>query len=1082
MERKCNQEPVDPQTLNINANVKIDSSESQLEQDRILDTEAIVDAIDASFEQAHKIEEKVTERIARRMPSINRAIKIADKAFAHFLPSRVSAKIRRDATYLGKNDSLKEAQKEIIERDIATISDPDSNIKSGFHANLSKDEVSELGLDDRPEALVDTLTPKAFQPFFDRKVQRVELNAGSLLMTDCKLKKETYEIMKEITNGGGGEPVPPVVPSPGDGNGEEPNLDTDKLIEDKVALQMEHVTSPETAVKYDHNGVLAEQDKQRRSIDDKQYFTITGGPADVTAYHDFYDLQIAFEHIWTELFDRELAEKGRLLYEELVKIEEYGVNYDNNTVINSVEDLRQLKNDLLKARMKIAEEDKRFNDVKRFIPAITLIQWSRADENTRQALHDLYKLDSREEPSSRREKYYEQAEKIISALKENKTRVENFLEDLEDRLSESYVFDIFAAGSTIEKDPIEGNVKVNAQSINFGILVNYRQEWKPINYQVGDLVSTIPLAPKEVRRYSTKRIVKKSRAVKEVENSLQIRKDGSTDTSRVHDEIVRRANNTTSFKHSARGGVDFKVWDAKGSHDIAVNSKKQSSQTKKGFREAVLTAAEEYKNENKLEINTTSAEEFEETTSGEISNPNDEIPVTYLFYELQRRYEVREKLHKITPVVLVAYEVPRPDEIDEDWLLAHDWILRRVILDDSYLLALDYLSENFVGEEIGIEILRNSWETQLGVVEKVSQQVSSHAKTLDKVRMTMEEAIDNYAASLTRESEGWIEKGVHRIFGFDDDDTAEEMRVKMEAAKEAFQRAERQEQELRSRLAGEVTALEDATDKYAQAVQDQFNRRTEILRLRAHVKDNIIYYMQAIWDHEPPDQRFFRLYNIEVPDLSGYTVKPIKHGQNKFTFKITPTVSDKTKKLVQLADLDNPLGYKGNYAIFPLKQNNSITMYMMQDYIDIEEIAKLRDPDYIGGYTIEELKEFLKCMYQKNRELFGEDHEFFEQLQGKYWDLIFRKLADPYKEKEEVIVPTDSLYIEALPGKHPILEDFKLVHRAVDVKKVQAEVRHDELENVRLAARVLNEEYEDPDIEKKILIEGIASDLNVDPE
>ena len=56
---------------------------------------------------------------------------------------------------------------------------------------------------------------------------------------------------------------------------------------------------------------------------------------------------------------------------------------------------------------------------------------------------------------------------------------------------------------------------------------------------------------------------------------------------------------------------------------------------------------------------------------------------------------------------------------------------------------------------------------------------------------------------------------------------------------------------------------------------------------------------------------------------------------------------------------------------------------------------------------------------------------------------------------DRVIVPTSSLYIEALVGTHPLLEDFKLLHRALDVKKVQAEVRHAELENVRLAARAL---------------------------
>jgi hypothetical protein len=72
-------------------------------------------------------------------------------------------------------------------------------------------------------------------------------------------------------------------------------------------------------------------------------------------------------------------------------------------------------------------------------------------------------------------------------------------------------------------------------------------------------------------------------------------------------------------------------------------------------------------------------------------------------------------------------------------------------------------------------------------------------------------------------------------------------------------------------------------------------------------------------------------------------------------------------------------------------------------------------------------------------------------------------------EKERVIIPTNSVFIEALPGKHPIMEDFKLAHRGLDVKKVQAEVRHAELENLRLAARLIAGEREDPDIEKVVI-------------
>ena len=61
------------------------------------------------------------------------------------------------------------------------------------------------------------------------------------------------------------------------------------------------------------------------------------------------------------------------------------------------------------------------------------------------------------------------------------SRLTELLTKLDKMLSEPYAFDVFA------KD-----------SINFGIMVTYRQTWEPENYQVGDLVSTIPLAPKEI--------------------------------------------------------------------------------------------------------------------------------------------------------------------------------------------------------------------------------------------------------------------------------------------------------------------------------------------------------------------------------------------------------------------------------------------------------------------------------------------------------------------------------------------------------------------------------------------------------
>ena len=60
------------------------------------------------------------------------------------------------------------------------------------------------------------------------------------------------------------------------------------------------------------------------------------------------------------------------------------------------------------------------------------------------------------------------------------------------------------------------------------------------------------------------------------------------------------------------------------------------------------------------------------------------------------------------------------------------------------------------------------------------------------------------------------------------------------------------------------------------------------------------------------------------------------------------------------------------------------------------------------------------------------------------------------------------------------MEDFKLVHRAIDVKKVQAEVREMEIDNLRQAARILDSNLEDPDIEKKIVVEGGSVHPSID--
>jgi hypothetical protein len=286
-----------------------------------------------------------------------------------------------------------------------------------------------------------------------------------------------------------------------------------------------------------------------------------------------------------------------------------------------------------------------------------------------------------------------------------------------------------------------------------------------------------------------------------------------------------------------------------------------------------------------------------------------------------------------------------------------------------------------------------------------------------------------------------------------------------------------------------VTALNASTETYTKTLRDHNNHLTEIARLQVHVKDNIMYYMQTIWAHEPPDQRFFRLHNTPVPDLAHtsrrfkvdfdhptaptmalpHAALPRFGGRDAKGYPLESVTKFDTqliyKPLSEVADVSTLLGFKGNYAIFPLYLSNPLTDFMMDPYVD-RATGQLIDPSDPLNWSIDEFSEYVCCLKKKLTD--DEFQKLLPQLQGIYQTI----LSNPMRDDDVLVVPTNSLFIEALPASHTLLEKFKLDHRMIDVKKAQAEARQKELDNVRMTARILSGERGDPHVDKKILVEG----------
>ncbi len=785
------------------------------------------------------------------------------------------------------------------------------------------------------------------------------------------------------------------------------------------------------------------------------------GPADKPAIFDFHRLQIAFDDVWQEVMSSDLRAVVAELYAE---VRDLGGDPAGDAA-GSGSALERLR---LEA---------------------TLVERTRATGDNPVALYREVR-DHRGDPGGSTPPPGPSTSGSGTRVDANRRdTTSDLLRRLDEILREPYSFTIFGAD---ERD----------HAVNFGVVATYRQTWDPTTYQAGEPARTLTLAPQETREFRQRHVVKRKRSEREVTKSSQLRREELSETARAESEIVRKAAVKTNFSLSTSGTYDFKLAGGTTETRAGRDAAEDSAATKRDFHEAVLKAAQEFKNERTIEVDTEASDELETTTTGRITNPNDELAVTFLFYELQRRFRVHETIHRVRPVVLVAQPVPEPGQITIAWLLSHDWILKRTLLDDSFRPALDYLSTRYEGDRLALAHLAEQLAVHRDLVTTLRDEVTVLKSARASAYGSLQQAIEERADQVRGEATDGFWSDVGDFFG-GDGQAPEAARILEDAARDAADRATTEAKQSTMRLEREVSALQAASERYQAVLAEHSNRSVQIERLRVHVKQNILFYMQGIWLHEPPDQRYFRLHRQAVPTFedagTSYRLARVTDQQvvldtdrgptaaTAADFELDPQLTvqwddDTSEHLAEVADLDDLLGFKGNYMIFPLRESNALTDVMLDPYVDagFDDVMRLVDPDEPGTMSREDFTKFVACLHETLPP--AEFDELRDALRSQYR----RLLQAATRPGEEVIVPTGSLFIEALPAAHPLLEDYKLAHRIADVAKARAEVRHAELENARLAARLLASAESagllaDPDVDKKVVVSGVSGvDLTTD--
>ncbi|MEO1027545.1 MAG: hypothetical protein AAFX02_00670 [Pseudomonadota bacterium] len=130
------------------------------------------------------------------------------------------------------------------------------------------------------------------------------------------------------------------------------------------------------------------------------------------------------------------------------------------------------------------------------------------------------------------------------------SRLKRLMEDLKIAAVEPYQFDVFAPGS-----------------YNFGLVTTYRQRWRPLSYQAGDLAGAVPLAPNEKRTYKVTRTVSE-RQQRDSEHTRSLTRTRESESKRrAESEISENAK-----RMMKAGGVIHTKSNIMGAFDLTTNS------------------------------------------------------------------------------------------------------------------------------------------------------------------------------------------------------------------------------------------------------------------------------------------------------------------------------------------------------------------------------------------------------------------------------------------------------------------------------------------------------------------------------
>lgn len=648
--------------------------------------------------------------------------------------------------------------------------------------------------------------------------------------------------------------------------------------------------------------------------------------------------------------------------------------------------------------------------------------------------------------------------------------------------------------------------------VNFGLRLVYRQEWRTLGTQPGEIVRTIPLGPKQTEKISTKVLVNE-KIVQTAETFTSLESDSeSSNTTKDSTDIVKESANKFGFKTGTEGGGSWGAFSAKASMELSAETASSSKDTKSHLNESMVKTASKIRNESKVVVSVEKSSSEEYSSCSEIVNPNEEIAVTYVYSRLQRQYEIFTRLAEVNSVIFIPERVPAFSEINAEWLQRHAAIIAKALLDQSFVNDLALL----VSEVEEAELDPGEQQFYLKAAEEAKDNLGKYTglqgslpdifigpqeayqKQMDKNRV-----IQAKNKQYNKRKERLIEHIRRNILHYmraiwEAEDTDQRMMRYAHIYAPTLWVPEYTQDELEGAESGWFRC-----EYFPDLSEESMKPLTEIINPAGplgYVGNYAVYNMRSdhdlsVLNHALATLRacYVRFAAVVTPAdeiIEAFVLEP-KGDKLCYALKYNAAQSPRTKAYWSAVEkgTGNQAAMKVDSGAKTIEFDGVLVRFTTwpkpgKEYeVTIYNTGELQDPELLQirrqyplppkeaeqeFFSLEVLQDMAYHLPDIEVLLLEEKTDDWVMLSPQAQERI-KKSYHQYLLKREYtrqfVLEINNLLLDMDIGKTPILEDFKRLQRAIDVMKELEEYNRRKVENERRILRLQNNQLSDPDIE-----------------